>query len=316
MLKKYPQMKKLFGPEPLTCPIVLALVATQVIVGHYAWAIFCYSKPLFFAVAWVVGGTINHSLFLAIHELSHHLAFKSFFANKLLSAVANIPIGIPYAATFQIYHMEHHRLQGSDGIDADIPTLVEARWLSSTVGKFLFCLFSIAFYALRPLFVKPLPPVPNAYAGMVLCTQIAAAVTICLVSGPFAYLYLLVSSAMAGALHPMSGHFIAEHYEFVPNVETYSYYGPLNWLGFNVGYHNEHHDFPFIAWTRLPQVRRIAPEYYDSLPQHPSWPGVLWNFITDPKMTLWRRVKRTAACCAASASPQSPVDAGEGKKAM
>ena len=60
---------------------------------------------------YVVGATANHSLFLAIHELSHNLGFKSIANNKLLSMVANLPIGIPYCITFKPYHMEHHRYQ-------------------------------------------------------------------------------------------------------------------------------------------------------------------------------------------------------------
>merc|ERR1711988_1472986 len=90
----------------------------------------------------------------------------------------------------------------------------------------------------------------------------------------------------------VAGHFVAEHYVFVEGVETYSYYGPLNLICWNVGFHNEHHDFPKVPGWRLPMVRAIAPEYYDNLPHHKSWTGVLWNYVTDPTMGPFNRVLR------------------------
>ncbi len=59
-----------------------------------------------------------------------------------------------------------------------------------------------------------------------------------------------------------------------------------------VGYHNEHHDFPSVPWTRLPELRRIAKEFYEPLPAHTSWPYVTWRFITDPSVGMWSRAKR------------------------
>ena len=75
--------------------------------------------------------------------------------------------------------------------------------------------------------------------------------------------------------------------------ETYSYYGPLNFFALNVGYHNEHHDFPAIPWSNLPQVRAIAPEYYNTLHYHTSWFALWIQFLTDPKLSLYSRAERT-----------------------
>jgi sphingolipid delta-4 desaturase len=104
--------------------------------------------------------------------------------------------------------------------------------------------------------------------------------------------FLLLSLVFAGGLHPTSGHFIAEHYVFDEGQETYSYYGPLNLIIYNVGYHNEHHDFPYIPGNRLPEVRKIAPEYYDNLKSYDSYLKVIWRFITDKNIDLFSRTKR------------------------
>lgn len=59
-----------------------------------------------------------------------------------------------------------------------------------------------------------------------------------------------------------------------------------------VGYHNEHHDFPNIPGSRLPELRRIAAEFYDPLPKCESWVMVLYNYIFDPNISAFSRVMR------------------------
>ncbi|MBF3371938.1 fatty acid desaturase, partial [Leptospira interrogans] len=76
--------------------------------------------------------------FLAIHEITHNLAFKGIKENKLLAMVANLPIGVPYCVTFKGYHIEHHKSLGEDGVDTDLPTAFELACLNNVLGKTFF----------------------------------------------------------------------------------------------------------------------------------------------------------------------------------
>mmetsp|Transcript_15286 Transcript_15286/g.34230 ORF Transcript_15286/g.34230 Transcript_15286/m.34230 type:complete len:341 (-) Transcript_15286:1636-2658(-) len=262
IIKKYPEIKRLLGHDPMFKYVVSLVITIQLTAVYYVRSA---SWPIFFTVAYFVGGTSNHMLMLAMHELSHNLGFRKPIHNKIFSIVANLPIGIPSAIQFKRYHLEHHRYQGEHGLDRDIPTLVEAKAISSVAAKFFFVFFQIFFYALRPLFVHPKKPKTLEFLNYAACGVFNAATVYFL--GWSAMLYFLLGSLLGAGLHPMAGHFIAEHYVFVEGFETYSYYGILNIFAFNVGYHNEHHDFPFIPGSRLPMVRKIAPEFYDHLPQ-------------------------------------------------
>jgi len=182
-------------------------------------------------VAWLLGGAANCNLQLAMHEISHNLAFKATTAtglalNRALSIAANLPLGIPAAISFRKYHMEHHRYQGHDVVDVDIPCEWEGWFFTSPLKKLCWVMLQPAFYALRPLFTYPLPMQGLEVVNIAAC--LAFDFAIYFAWGVKAVAYLLMGTLLGMGLHPTAFHFISEHCVFVEGHETYSYYGPLN----------------------------------------------------------------------------------------
>ena len=294
ILKAHPEVRKLMGHEPLTKYVTLSVVCLQLAV---AYALMHFGiHPLdwrFLLTAYVIGGTANQNLFLAIHEITHNLAFKGIAANRSLAIFANLPVGIPFAMTFKPYHIEHHKHLGENGIDTDMPTKLELVLLNNVLGKAFFATFQLLFYALRPGFIRVQRLTKWHFANI--AVQLGFDVLVYSFYGWTPIVYFLMSAFLAGSLHPCAGHFIAEHYMFSSiEQETWSYYGPLNLLTYNVGYHNEHHDFPSVPWTRLPAVRAMAPEFYNVLPYHTSWTMVILQFVFSKHSGMNARVKRQA----------------------
>jgi len=287
ILAKYPKIKDLYGHDSQTKYIVtlwvVGQVAVSILLKNASWG-------MIFLVAYCFGGFATHALVLAMHEISHNLAFSKPLYNRFLGIYANVATVFPHFSMFQRYHMEHHQYQGVEGIDTDVPSVWEGRTFTNAFLKTIWMIMQPLFYAFRPLFIKPKNP--GFWEAVNGTAVILFDLFILFTFGYKSLAYLALSLFLGCGLHPVAGHFIAEHYVFIKGQETYSYYGPLNLICFNVGYHNEHHDFPRIPGSRLPLLKKLAPEYYDKLPSYNSWSKVIWDYITDPTVGPYSRVLR------------------------
>lgn len=290
ILKQHPGVRTLIGKNQLTFWAIIFLVAAQtvlsVVLSNQPWW-------LLLVVAYFVGAFIDHALFVMIHECAHKLVFKNRSANRLSGILANLPQVFPSSVAFERYHIKHHSFQGIHELDADLPNRWEARLINNYfIGKVIWLLFYPFFQVFRISRLKEIKPF-DGWMALNWIAEIVFVGTIWYFFGVKAVVFLTASFFFSVGLHPLGARWIQEHY-LVSNTEqeTYSYYGVLNKLAFNVGYHNEHHDFPSVPWNKLPQIRKQAPGFYNSLMYHTSWTKLFFRFLFDKEISLFSRLVR------------------------
>ncbi len=294
ILRAHPEVRQLLGRNPFTAVIMLAVLSIQTALaftmGRLGWSYWWLSLT----IAFCLGAFLNHCTYVIIHDATHNLVFKRKSWNKLVAIMADLPNLVPGAIGFGIYHLQHHAHQGDYDYDADIASRWEARLIGNKAyRKALWLLFFPVFQLTRPPRIKAIA-MWSRWSFVNLAFAIAYDAAIIYFCGGPGLVYLVFSFALSIGLHPVGARWIQEHYTYDCEQETASYYGPINRIALNVGYHNEHHDFPSIAWNRLPRLRAIAPEFYDTLRYHTSWTRLLIDFIFDPRYTLFSRVERIA----------------------
>ena len=290
ILRSHTEIRRLAGRNPWSAVLIAALVAFQTTL---AWLLSGQPVWVILLAAWLVGAFASHALWVLIHDCAHNLVVKSGPWNKVFAMAANLPHLFPSAVSFQKYHLKHHAFQGVYELDADLPNRWEARLVGhSAPAKALWLLFFPFFQLSRPPRLKEI----SLFDGWVvvnIAVQLAYDAAVLFFLGPKALLFLAASFFFSVGLHPLGARWIQEHYLVHGTYqETSSYYGVLNIPALNVGYHNEHHDFPWVPWHRLPLVRAAAPEAYDTLLWHRSWTKLLFRFLFDPGISLWSRVVR------------------------
>jgi sphingolipid 4-desaturase/C4-monooxygenase len=290
ILKQYPQIRKLIGKNRFSFFAILFLVGAQmtlaVTLSHSSWL-------LIFLASYLAGAFIDHALFVMIHECAHRLVFKKHAANRLAGILANVPQVFPSSVAFERYHIKHHSFQGVHELDADLPNRWEARLINNYfIGKVIWLLFYPFFQAFRITRLKEIRPF-DKWVALNWIVQLVFVTAIWYLFGIKAIGFLTLSFFFSVGLHPLGARWIQEHYLMDQSQqETYSYYGALNKLAFNVGYHNEHHDFPSVPWNKLPQIRKQAPGYYNTLIYHTSWAKLFFRFLFDKEISLFSRLIR------------------------
>jgi sphingolipid 4-desaturase/C4-monooxygenase len=292
ILAVHPEIRRCVARNPWSAAVAAGLAALQfglaTSLGHAPWVVVLL-------VAYGLGAFVSHALLVMVHESAHRLVFRSAAGNTIVGIIAGLPCLIINSVTWSRYHLKHHAHQGVYEIDFDIPSRWEARFIgTSTLAKgvwlLLFPLFHMARVLRNPAEIEELRPSAWVIVNAVL--EVAVAAALLWFGGPRALAYLLASMFASIGLHPLGGRWFQEHYVTTDGQETYSYYGPLNRVAFNVGYHQEHHDFPGVPWHLLPRVTRWAAEYYTAVASHQSWTKLCLRFLFGPDLTLFRRVVR------------------------
>jgi len=305
---KYPEVRMLMGTNPFTVLWSVTLVLLQLSVGYtltnlsWIWVILA---------AYLFGAFVNHALYVIMHECTHNLVFRNPTYNKVLGIFGDFALLVPSAMAFRKYHLLHHQYLGQYDMDPDVVSRAEGKLVGNSAIRKIIWVFLLGIsQALRPLKIKKVKMVDRWLVANI-AIVLAADTLIFAFMGPKALVYLGLSTLFALGLHPVGGRWIQEHYTDGDGQETHSYYGPLNKLCFNMGYHNEHHDFASIPWNNLPKLKKLAPEYYDNLISYRSWTAVLFRFISDRSMSTFSRIvhvprNRSAGGQGASRSSRDP----------
>jgi sphingolipid 4-desaturase/C4-monooxygenase len=292
IIKSHPEVRQLMGRNPWTLLIAVCVVSLQTALAAFFGKLGFDYWWLSLLVAYGLGAFANHSMYVLIHDAIHNLILPSKSWNKMIAIFADLPNLIPGAMGFRVYHLKHHSHQGDYEYDADLASQWEAklvgnRWYAKALWLMLFGFVQLT----RPPRLKAIT-MWNRWIFVNLAMAVAYDVAIVYFCGWAGFFYLVCSFFFSIGLHPVGARWVQEHYTNDPEQETYSYYGPINRICLNMGYHNEHHDFPTIPWNNLPRLKAVAPEFYDNLKCHRSWTRLLFQFIFDKRYTLFSRVER------------------------
>jgi sphingolipid delta-4 desaturase len=312
ILAKHPEIKELCKPDwthtvPMAVTYMIAHLGLSIFIAKYdvSWLtafLLCYTFGAWFCFVLQACG----------HEGVHGNVFRSYNLNRLHGFLCFLPLwSLPFETYWHPEHLFHHIIvidkvmrYGHQrrprwqkiAIPLVAPFFLHM-WLTilHTI-LFVTCCVTNIMYAVG-LRSKPLPEkfvippyanFPSMISYQTMLLYLISAVfwySWFTFVGAKAVFYLLVGSVFSNGLHPLGMRNVQEHLVKVKNQPTYSLYysDAFEWMhpfvGLNINYHVEHHDFATIPFNKLPRLRRIAPEFYENMNNYTSYFQV-WKMFT------------------------------------
>lgn len=201
-----------------------------------------------------VGPFLDAIVLTLIHESTHFLVFRKPSYNRLFAIFVNSVMIMPIAEIFRQHHWQHHKTLGDPEFDVDVPMPEEVRFVgTSSIRKALWLAFNMIILPVRSF--KKLPVYVDNYLilNWIVCIGFGI---ICFFTNFKMFVYFILSTLASQGLHPANARQLQRHlYDGDKLTQdptmppTYSYYGVGNNFTLNVGYHQEHHDFPRIPYV-------------------------------------------------------------------
>ncbi|MCG6902398.1 MAG: fatty acid desaturase [Rhodobacter sp.] len=289
----HPELKTISGSDPRT---VLALPV--ILVAHWgmAWLLSDAAIWVIFVAAFFWGQIAIHAAGSLVHETAHKLIFRTerpklafdlglewilgSYGKQLTYQHEHITSHHPYIGDYErdYEHEDICAFQSRMTLRHDNPAIqrlltgltlvIHALPLGFLIGDEVLPRLN-AWVSGRPQkdperHVESTRP-PRWQVRLFIAVSLLSNLTLLALFGFWALLYHLWSlSLFLGKLGIWNlGQSLSEHEgsnDEAPSRSTYSW---INLALFNTGYHNEHHTFPNVAWTRLPVLTRAAPEVFN-----------------------------------------------------
>ena len=294
LLQRHPQIHQFAGPDYRTAFAVPVLLAIH---WGIAWSVSQTNVLAVFLVALLLGQVVIHSAAALVHETAHRLIFSKRLPKLLFDLHLELILGsFGRQLTYQHEHISsHHPHIGDyerDYEHEDICGFVARRkYRSEYPGRQRFVTMMILILHALPLgFLLADRVVPIFYRSavgqaakdadrhigatkprrserlMFISVSLLANAILFLLFGFWGWLYHNWSLSLFLGKCGISnlGQSLSEHDGDNLVNPTKSTYGWINRILFNTGYHNEHHTCPNVPWHRLPALKRIAPDLFNS----------------------------------------------------